>query len=145
MKKILIPAIILAVMLTSCSGNKTETQTSEVSSQTSEVPSTETVTIVDLTPQEFMEQSQNGIVLDVRTAPEVAEGKIPGAVAIDYFQQDFLSKVNSYPKDSEIFVYCAIGARSQDAAQQLIEQGFTKVYHLTGGIKAWNQSGFPIE
>jgi rhodanese-related sulfurtransferase len=138
MKNILLPIFLISLILSSCSGKKTD-------SQTSEVPESQEPFIVNLTPQEFSEKSSNRVVLDVRTSPEVALGKIEGAVAIDYFDPEFLSKVSEYPKDQEIYIYCAVGARSQDAAKQLIQQGFTKIYHLQGGINAWTESGLPIE
>jgi rubrerythrin len=35
-------------------------------------------------------------------------------------------------------VYCAVGGRSRAAAQMLSGQGYTAVYNLKGGFKAWN-------
>ena len=41
--------------------------------------------------------------------------------------------------EEEIVVYCHHGERAFLAAQILLESGFKKVYHLTGGIDAWSQ------
>ena len=41
-------------------------------------------------------------------------------------------------KDSAIVLHCHHGVRSRQAGQQLIEQGFTQVYNLSGGIDAWS-------
>jgi adenylyltransferase/sulfurtransferase len=41
--------------------------------------------------------------------------------------------------EEEIVVYCHHGERAFLGAQTLIESGFKKVYHLTGGIDAWSQ------
>jgi len=136
MKRILTPILSLFVALSSCSGNKTESQATEtVSIQAA---------VVNLSPQQFQEKSPNGVIIDVRTPAEIAQGKIAGSVAMDYYQPDFWDKVGEYPKDKEIYLYCAVGARSEDAAQKLIQQGYTKVYHLQGGIQAWYQNGLPI-
>lgn len=136
MKKILFLLTASVLAFTSCESKK------EVNTESAEEAST--VAVVNLNPTEFQQKSANGIVLDVRTPDEVAQGKIPGAMAIDYYGSDFLTKVNELPKDKEIYLYCAVGARSQEAANLLIQQGFSKVYHLSGGIQAWSQSGLPI-
>jgi rhodanese-related sulfurtransferase len=103
-----------------------------------------TAMVTNLEPKVFQEKSVNGILLDVRTPEEVAAGKIPGSISIDFYQEDFATKVKELPKDKEIYVYCAVGARSGQAADLLIQQGFTKVYHLSGGIRAWTSEGLPI-
>lgn len=103
-----------------------------------------TASTINLDPEQFQEMSANGIIVDVRTAEEVAAGKIPGSITMDFYQNDFLTKVNDLPKDREIYLYCAVGGRSAEAADLLIQQGFTKVYHLKGGIQAWAAKGLPI-
>jgi rhodanese-related sulfurtransferase len=102
--------------------------------------------VINLNPKQFIEQSSGNqaILLDVRTAEEVAQGKIPNSTQLDYYQSNFLAKANELPKDQEIYIYCAVGARSREAAELLVQQGFTKVYHLQGGIQAWARAGLPI-
>ena len=41
--------------------------------------------------------------------------------------------------EEEIAVYCHHGERAFQGAEILIEAGFKKFYHLTGGIDAWSQ------
>ena len=41
--------------------------------------------------------------------------------------------------EEEIVIYCHHGERAFLGAQILLESGFKKVYHLTGGIDAWSQ------
>jgi rhodanese-related sulfurtransferase len=65
-------------------------------------------------------------------------------VEIDFYSSDFLDQVNQISKDQEVYVYCAVGARSEEAARMLIQQGYTKVYHLQGGIQGWAQQGLPV-
>lgn len=89
-------------------------------------------------------ESPNALILDVRTAAEVAEGHLPNAVNIDIYGSDFMAKVQELPKDREILVYCTVGARSQQAADILSKQGFAKVYNLDGGIVAWQRNGFEV-
>lgn len=137
MKKILFLLSAGMLAFSSCDSKKENTQT-ETSSEVA------TVKVINLNPSEFQEKSANGIVIDVRTSEEIAEGKIAGSLELDYFLPSFQSKVDELPKDEEIFIYCAVGARSKEAAEMLIQQGFTKVYHLSGGIQAWAQKGLPI-
>jgi rhodanese-related sulfurtransferase len=137
MKKLLFLLSASLLALASC-----ESKNGSTAESTTETP---VAMVVNLSPGEFQEKGVNGIILDVRTPGEVAQGKIPGSMAMDYYAPDFLTKVNELPKDKEIYLYCAVGARSGEAASLLIEKGFTKVYHLSGGIQAWAQAGQPIE
>ena len=89
--------------------------------------------------------SGQGIVLDVRTVREVAQGHIPNAAVADIYQSDFVKKINQLPKDKEVYVYCTVGARSSQAAQVLVNNGFKKVYNLNGGIIDWARNGYPLE
>jgi rhodanese-related sulfurtransferase len=88
--------------------------------------------------------SGNGIVLDVRTPVEVAKGIIADAYVIDINQRGFEEKLQSLPKDKEVYVYCAVGGRSRQAAEILLKNGFTKVYNLSSGIVDWKKNGFEV-
>lgn len=136
MKNIIVPVFALILATSSCGTDKSTSQTSE--------QTVEKASVVNLSPKEFAEKSPSGTILDVRTQGEVAQGKIEGAVVIDFYQPDFLDQVSKISKDQEIYIYCAVGARSEEAARMLIQQGYTKVYHLQGGIQAWYQTGLPI-
>ena len=123
------------LFISSCSSEKSSQESTQES----------TASVHNLSPEEFAKKSPNGVILDVRTAQEVAQGKLANAVVLDYYQANFLDKALEIPKDKEIYIYCAVGARSLEAAQLLTQQGYTKVYHLQGGIQAWYQNGLPIE
>ncbi|KPQ14250.1 MAG: Rhodanese-related sulfurtransferase [Algoriphagus marincola HL-49] len=100
--------------------------------------------VINLDPKQFSELSPSGKIIDVRTPQEIAQGKIEGAIEMDYYRPDFKSKVLELPKDSQIFIYCAVGSRSREAAEMLVNEGFTNVHHLQGGIQAWYQQEFPL-
>jgi rhodanese-related sulfurtransferase len=74
----------------------------------------------------------------------VAQGKIEGALVIDYYSPNFLDQVSQISKDQELYLYCAVGARSEEAARLLVQQGYNKVYHLQGGIQGWSQEGMAV-
>ena len=141
MKSPLFSALLLFLSLTACQSPSS----SETSQATTDSSSTTTAgSVVTLTVQEFAAQSSKGTLLDVRTAGEVAQGKIEGALVIDYYSPDFLDQVSQIYKDQEVYLYCAVGARSEEAARLLVQQGYTKVYHLQGGIQGWSQEGMAV-
>ena len=101
----------------------------------------------DLAPAEFQKQleAQHGLVLDVRTPAEIARGKLAGASVIDFNGPRFEQKVALIARDKPVFVYCASGNRSGQAAALMSKLGFAKVYNLSGGITAWKAAGLPVE
>lgn len=75
-------------------------------------------------------------LLDVRQPREYEESHLPGARLIPLKElPDRLGELNP---DQPVVAYCAVGGRSRAAAQLLSGQGFTEVYNLAGGIKAWS-------
>lgn len=96
-------------------------------------------TVIDVTAfQKIMDESNEEIVLDVRTPEEFAEGHIPGAVFMNVNDTQFKQKLNKLDKSKTILVYCAAGIRSEKASAILKESGFKEVYHLKDGINAWS-------
>jgi rhodanese-related sulfurtransferase len=78
------------------------------------------------------------MILDVRTANEVQEGKIQGSLNVSYFANNFLSEVERMiPKDRMVLVYCAAGGRSAEACKQLKKAGYKHVYDLQTGYNGW--------
>jgi rhodanese-related sulfurtransferase len=140
MKSTLFSALLLFLSFTACQSPSS----SEGSQSATASSSTTAGSVVTLTVQEFAAQSSKGTILDVRTAGEVAQGKIEGALVIDYYSSNFLDQVSQLPKDQEVYLYCAVGARSEEAARLLVQQGYTKVYHLQGGIQGWSQEGMAV-
>jgi rhodanese-related sulfurtransferase len=132
--------LALSLIIISCSQNKTEEKTISVHEKTDT-----SIKNVDASTFKKLVETGNGTVLDVRTIGEVAQGHLPNAFVADIYQRDFVEKINQLPKDKDIYVYCTVGARSSQAAQILISNGFKNVYNLNGGIIAWAKSGYTIE
>jgi len=82
-------------------------------------------------------------VLDVRTAEEVSEGKIPNAINIDFYSNTFEQQASKLDKNKTILVYCRSGRRSAGAAEVLAKKGY-KVINLDGGITNWQAQGLPV-
>lgn len=86
-------------------------------------------------------KSPDTAIIDVRTPAEFADGHLPGAVNIDVQSPDFTAEVAGLDPSIPYAVYCRSGNRSQVAIDVMAQNGLTKVYHLGGGIGAWQQAG----
>ncbi|TJX12943.1 rhodanese-like domain-containing protein [Tissierella creatinini] len=97
------------------------------------------------------------IIIDTMPADSYAKGRIPGALnaelpkttladATDAQIQAFKDLLGSN-KDTPIVVYCGfVGcARSHVGAVIALEEGYTNVYRVPGGIVAWQEAGFDVE
>jgi rhodanese-related sulfurtransferase len=76
------------------------------------------------------------IVLDVREPQEIEIARFPGALEIP--MQSIPSRMDELDRNAEIFVLCHHGMRSAHVADYLLEQGFTRIGNVTGGIDAWS-------
>jgi len=83
----------------------------------------------------------NLVILDVRTQEEYDVEHIQNAVPIPV--QELENRVDELFKDETLLVYCRTGNRSQTAVTILEENGFTKIYHMNGGITTWKSAGYP--
>ncbi len=75
-------------------------------------------------------------LLDVRTPEERAIAAIPGSVLLNEAEA---TRIESLPRDTKLVLYCHHGGRSQQAAEQFVSLGFSRVFNVTGGIDAWSQ------
>jgi rhodanese-related sulfurtransferase len=93
--------------------------------------------------QRKLSETDNAVILDVRTPEEVADGYIEGAINIDFRSPDFQTKINELDKNATYMVYCASGGRSGNTATLMKELKFKEVYDLEGGFKGWRAKGLP--
>ncbi|MBK7579678.1 MAG: rhodanese-like domain-containing protein [Myxococcales bacterium] len=77
--------------------------------------------------------SEGATLLDVRTADEYAAGHAGPAKNIPVGELG--SRIAELDRSRPVVTYCAVGARSRQAAELLRERGFT-VYDL-GRLSAW--------
>jgi rhodanese-related sulfurtransferase len=86
---------------------------------------------------------EDALVLDVRDPGEYGAGHILGAknVPLSRLGDGDIAK----RKERPVIVYCDGSERSSKAVSALRKQGFTRVVNLSGGLKAWQQAGLPVE
>lgn len=84
------------------------------------------------------DESEESVIIDVRTDDEFSTGYIEGAVNIDFYMgSKFISEIDKLDKSKSYFIYCKSGARSGQTCELMKQKGFKKVYNLEGGILGW--------
>lgn len=74
------------------------------------------------------------------------EGRIKGTdLEIPYDAIDLALDKLPVEKGAPIVLYCQSGRMSEIAAQRLVELGYTRVFHVPGGMLAWEEAGFALE
>ena len=94
--------------------------------------------------QDLIDSLQGEIVIDLRTDEELRQGKIPGAMVIDFFGADFEPSIQKLEKNKVYLLYCASGGRSGETSELMRKMGFHKVYNLEGGFTSWVKAKMPI-
>ena len=93
----------------------------------------------------LLKENKKIVVLDVRTPEEFAAGHIAGATNLDFHNPDFEKKLSVLDKSKSYLVHCAAGGRSAKTRELMKKQQFQSIYHLEGGLKAWEKAGNPVE
>ena len=92
-----------------------------------------------ISPKELKTRLDKGdklVLLDVRENWEYSLAKIGGSILVPLGTlPQSLTQLN---RDSEIIAICHHGMRSADATNFLVQQGFSNVKNLVGGIDAWS-------
>ena len=103
--------------------------------------------VVNLTPdqaEKLLSTNKQVIVLDVRTPEEFKSSHIHGATNVDFYQ-DFERNLAKLDKSKPYLVHCAVGGRSAKVRDRMKQLSFKSIYHLEGGIKAWEKAGKKTE
>ena len=88
--------------------------------------------------KKLIKETQNAVVIDVRTPEECAEGTQPNAQQINFLSlTDFLLAVEKLDKNNSYFLYCRSGNRTAQACMYMHDKGF-KTFNLMGGMMQWD-------
>jgi rhodanese-related sulfurtransferase len=93
------------------------------------------ITVAEL--KERLREGSPTVLIDVRLAKV---GTIPGAVHVPV--TDLEDEPREFDRESLLVVFCQHGKGASDYAREvLLEQGYTQVACLAGGMDAWTEDG----
>jgi len=104
--------------------------------------------IREITVEEVRADRDSGVehvLVDTREESEWARGRAVGAMHLSkgVLERDIESNIPELER--KIVLYCGGGYRSALAADALQQMGYTNVFSLAGGWRAWNQAQMPVE
>lgn len=103
--------------------------------------------VTDIMPQELHDLLNSGTpvkLVDVRQ-PEEYTGELGHIKGAELYVLDQLpDKFKTLKTGDDIVLICRSGGRSARATAFLLDQGYSKVYNMKGGMLAWNQLGLPV-
>ena len=95
--------------------------------------------------QELAMPKTEAILLDARELSEFKVSHLEDAIHVGYDAFNLETTTALLPnKSATIVVYCSLGIRSEDIAEQLKKNGYTNVYNLFGGIFEWKNTNFKV-
>ena len=95
--------------------------------------------------QQRMRDDTGVKLIDVREDHEWNDAHAAGAIHLGkgIIERDIEATVPD--KDTELILYCGGGFRSALAGDALQEMGYTNVFSMAGGWKAWKEAGGEVE
>jgi rhodanese-related sulfurtransferase len=150
-KRLVAVAIVLAmgvILLAACGSDSDDTSdgdnTNTSVNNTNEAPASEAV------PGEYQTLSIDEFAAIVENQADEYQiinvhipyaGEVPNTDAnIPYNDLDALTAAIP-SKDSPVILYCRSGNMSEQASRALVEQGYTQIWDVPGGMAAWQASG----
>jgi rhodanese-related sulfurtransferase len=85
------------------------------------------------------------IIVDVREESEFAAGHVAGAIHLGkgVIERDIEKQIPDH--DRPLYLYCGGGFRSALAADNIQKMGYTNVFSIAGGWRAFLDAGVPTE
>lgn len=85
------------------------------------------------------------VLIDVREADEFEQGHVPGALFVPRGFLELRIENITTDRSQPIALICAGGMRSAFSAKSLNEMGYSEVYSVAGGFKAWKDRGLEVK
>lgn len=89
-------------------------------------------------------EAGQALMIDIREPQEHATGVAQGVVLLPMSQ--VAQRVAEIPKraDQPVLLICNTQNRSRAVTEALLEQGFTNIRYVNGGMSEWAQRGWPM-
>jgi membrane protein DedA with SNARE-associated domain/rhodanese-related sulfurtransferase len=103
------------------------------------------ITVAEL--RQLLDAGKTPLIFDLRSNAALQEDPTLIQGAIHLSMEDIEKRVDEFPRDRDIIVYCSCPNEVSSArvALQLQRKGFTRVRPLLGGIDAWREQKHPTE
>ena len=95
--------------------------------------------------ESLLARNKDIVILDIRTPKEFKASHLTGATNMDFYASDFEQQLSKLDKNKSYLVHCAVGGRSAKARDKMKEMNFKSIFHLEGGLKAWEKAGKKVE
>lgn len=138
--------VLAALLLTGC-GLKVTEPPSDLARLREEIrarfPAVRTVSTAELA--EWIERPTvvQPLLLDVRAPAEFAVSHLPAAIPAPNAAQA-VERLRARTNAGPVVLYCSVGYRSAELADQLRAEGFTNLFNLEGSIFQWANEGRPL-
>ncbi|HQV51911.1 MAG: rhodanese-like domain-containing protein [Flavobacteriales bacterium] len=83
-------------------------------------------------------------MIDVREKEEVAEVAYDVENVINIPLSQLQARMSEVPKDKPLVIACQSGSRSEQASMILLENGYTDLVNMEGGMNAWQEKGLEV-
>ncbi|MBO3115706.1 rhodanese-like domain-containing protein [Winogradskyella sp. DF17] len=101
--------------------------------------------ITYISTENLRAQQDEVLILDAREIEEFQVSHLKNAIYVGYDNFNLQATTSSLKDTTKpIVVYCSIGVRSEDIAEQLKDAGYTNIYNLYGGIFEWKNKNLPV-
>ena len=143
---VLVSLVVLALALGACADTSPTPPSATATESVGEV-----VPVVDgggqyiaILPEELktMLATKDFLFVNVHVPYEGEIEKTDAFIPFDEIE----TRLGEFPQahDAKIVVYCRSGGMGDSAARDLVKAGYTNVYNLEGGFRAWSAAGYTL-
>lgn len=140
--RVFVLVVLATLLLAACGGGASGQSSSEAQGIGQVIPVEGGGQYIDIIPSELaaMLEDKDFFFVNVHIP---YEGELPKTDAFIPFNE-IEQNIGQFPddKDAQIVLYCRSGSMSATAARDLVERGYSNVYNLDGGFRAWEAAGY---